>query len=416
MSLGQWMTDLGALFPDAAGAPARLDTAVLSRAAGLLGTDPSDLVVTARCLIQPHGGELPALEIRTNTWRVDVPTAIVKSVLTGTVTATILRPLGADTVPAAVLRVVAPLVFEIRRVEGQPSDAVIQARLVAAAGGGPRRLNDLYDVLPDGVCAELSLAEFVGVVERLLLAGLAVAGADGLRVRAPGARGGFRLVVSGPLLLPGLSSPGPLDGGDPPESAGKPHTTERLGLAFWSAPDGRPRVFVSYAHDSEAHKERVLDFCEFLVASGIDAKVDQWDLDERRDWQQWATAQIRDADFVIVVASPACKQVGNGTGTPDGNLGMQSELRQLRELYHTDPATWTRRILPVVLPGGSVDDIPLFLQPNTADHFRVTSFSEAGAEDLLRVVTRQPPFIRPSPGPLPVLPPRRACPRWAEWC
>jgi hypothetical protein len=170
----------------------------------------------------------------------------------------------------------------------------------------------------------------------------------------------------------------------------------------------RPRVFVSYAHDSAEHKEDVLVFCEFLVEFGIDVRLDQWHLDERRDWQRWAAIQILRADFVIVIASPVCRLVGNGNVVLNVHRGLQSELRLLYELYHTDPETWIRRILPVVFPGRSIDDIPLFLQPRTADHYCITDFSVDGAEELLRILTRQPSYQRPPQGNLPILPPRRS--------
>jgi hypothetical protein len=35
-----------------------------------------------------------------------------------------------------------------------------------------------------------------------------------------------------------------------------------------------PRVFISYSHDSEAHRERVLALSERLRADGIDADLD----------------------------------------------------------------------------------------------------------------------------------------------
>ncbi len=62
--------------------------------------------------------------------------------------------------------------------------------------------------------------------------------------------------------------------------------------------------------------------------------------------------------------------------------------------------------MPVVLPGRSVAEIPSFLQPNTADHYIIKDFTVAGAEDLLRHLTRQPPYQRPDPGQAPVLPVR----------
>jgi hypothetical protein len=151
-----------------------------------------------------------------------------------------------------------------------------------------------------------------------------------------------------------------------------------------------PQVFVSYAHDSQPHKRSVRRLCELLAKSGIDIRVDCWAAGERRDWQVWATTQILEADFVIIIASPACSRVGDGAVTPGTHPGLQSEMRTLRELYHRDPATWTKKMLPVVLPGRSANEIPLFLQPYTADHFIVPSITPAGAKDLLQVITGQP--------------------------
>jgi hypothetical protein len=150
-----------------------------------------------------------------------------------------------------------------------------------------------------------------------------------------------------------------------------------------------PQVFVSYAHDSQLHKRSVRRLCELLAKSGIDIRVDCWAAGERRDWQVWTTAQILEADFVIIVASRACQWVGDGAITPGTHPGLQSEMRTLRELYHRDPDTWTKKMLPVVLPGRSVNEIPLFLQPYTADHFIVPSITPAGVKDLLRAMTRQ---------------------------
>lgn len=167
------------------------------------------------------------------------------------------------------------------------------------------------------------------------------------------------------------------------------------------------RVFVSYAHDDEQHIESVLAFCEFLMGCGIDVHMDRWDLARRRDWYQWVVRQIRAAEFVLVVASPACRRVGDGDIENTRHRGLQTELALLRELMQSDRARWLSRVLPVVLPGGSVDDIPLFLQPQTADHYCVHGFNIAEAEDLLRTLSAQPPVKRPTGPSRPVkLPPR----------
>lgn len=168
---------------------------------------------------------------------------------------------------------------------------------------------------------------------------------------------------------------------------------------------GAPQVFVSYTHDTDDHKALVLEFGTFLRAHGIDAELDQWFTNQRRDWYAWMLNLARQADFIIVVASPVYRRVGDGDIQPHENRGAQSEAFLFRELLHSDRETWVRKLLPVVLPGYTLDHIPLFLQPYTADHYLVAEFTETAAVDLLRVLTGQPEHRRPPLGPTPALPP-----------
>ena len=72
------------------------------------------------------------------------------------------------------------------------------------------------------------------------------------------------------------------------------------------------RVFISYAHDDEAHQERVRGFWLFLRANGIDARLDLPAAERRLDWAQWMTRQVRDADRILVVASPEYRRRAEG--------------------------------------------------------------------------------------------------------
>jgi hypothetical protein len=169
-----------------------------------------------------------------------------------------------------------------------------------------------------------------------------------------------------------------------------------------------PLVFICYTHDSEQHKTDVLRFATFLRTCGIDAQLDRWFLGDRRDWFGWSLDLMCRADFAIIVASPQCRLVGDGRHLANTNHGGQSELSLLRELLQTDRDTWTRRLLPVLLPGHDLAEIPLFLLGRAADHYQVTELTQSGAESLLRVLTAQPPFYPPPLGPRPDLPPHQA--------
>lgn len=156
-----------------------------------------------------------------------------------------------------------------------------------------------------------------------------------------------------------------------------------------------PRVFICYAHDNVAHTETVRKFAEFLCACGIDTHIDRWDLEQRRNWSQWAIYNINASDFVLVIASPLCKAVGDGKVDNKANRGLQSELVMLADKQHTDRQVWTKKILPVVLAPTTPDDLPDFLTARTFDHYKISALTREGAEPLLRTITRQPKFTRP---------------------
>jgi hypothetical protein len=170
-----------------------------------------------------------------------------------------------------------------------------------------------------------------------------------------------------------------------------------------------PKVFVSYAHESDEHKAQVLAFATFLREAGIEAVLDLWSAAARQDWYAWALREMAEADFVLVVASERYRRTGDGSGPNAEHRGVQSEAALLRELVYADRATWLPKMLPVLLPGHTVDQIPLFLQPHTASRFEVRSLDAAGAEELLRVVHRQPGHVAPEVNAeQPALPPHSA--------
>ena len=161
-----------------------------------------------------------------------------------------------------------------------------------------------------------------------------------------------------------------------------------------------PRVFVSYSHDTPEHKELVREFCTFLRRdAGIDVRLDQWDDDGGRDWAAWAIEQLRAADFVLAIASPKYRERAEGLAQTGEGRGGQFEGAILRDRVTRDLPYETRRILPVVLPGGAIEDIPLFLRPYSTTHFLVKEISHEGVVELLAAFANVARHPLPKQGP-----------------
>jgi hypothetical protein len=168
-----------------------------------------------------------------------------------------------------------------------------------------------------------------------------------------------------------------------------------------------PRVFISYARESgsEAPCDLVRELWLFLRAHGIDAHVDLVAAGQRQDWALWMAVQIREADHILIVASPAYRVRAEGLSCPDDGRGVQWEARLIRDAFYANQRA-LNRFVPVILPGQTVEGIPDFLAPATATVYYVLEFTVAGAEELLRLLTSQPSEEQPSLGDRPVLPPR----------
>ena len=169
-----------------------------------------------------------------------------------------------------------------------------------------------------------------------------------------------------------------------------------------------PRVFISYAHGSEEHVEAVRSLWILLRGLGIDARADRLATERRQDWPAWMMEQVREADFVLVVASDEyCRRADHDRGH---GRGVQFEATLIRDAVSALPDRALSRFLPVLLPGETESGVPLFLKPDSTTLYRIESLDRLGVEPLLRMLTRQPHEVPPELGRSPHLPAREHAP------
>ncbi|GAA2903180.1 hypothetical protein GCM10010472_71750 [Pseudonocardia halophobica] len=175
------------------------------------------------------------------------------------------------------------------------------------------------------------------------------------------------------------------------------------------------RVFISYAHGVPEHEADVRRLWELLRHNGVDAVFDRVADEEPQDWSTWTREQVRTADHVLLIASPAYRRrfesdVGEEDEAGPG-LGVQWEARFIRSELYRDQAGARRKFLTVLLPGTSTADVPYTLQPGVVTEYRVESFTVEGVTRLLRFLTGQPAIVSPELRPVPRLAPDDPTPR-----
>ena len=169
---------------------------------------------------------------------------------------------------------------------------------------------------------------------------------------------------------------------------------------------GPVRVLLSYAHENADHDESVRRLWLLLRSLGVDAKLDVTATAQRQFWPEWMTEQVRESDFVLVVASPGYRERAENRGDVTVGRGVRWESRQLQDRFYAAPEAGLRSILPVVLPGGDDAGLPDWLLPASATVFRLAEIDQPAVEPLLRVLTGQPLDVEPPLGQVPVLLPR----------
>jgi formylglycine-generating enzyme required for sulfatase activity len=166
-------------------------------------------------------------------------------------------------------------------------------------------------------------------------------------------------------------------------------------------PDTPPKVFISYSHDSEAHKDRVLDLANRLRKDGIDAEIDQYETFPAERWPQWCEDRIEKADFVLLVCTEVYHRRVSGKEEVGKGLGVCWEAPIIKQSLY-DTGSVSKRFIPVLFTGGSVQHIPIVVRGFS--HFFVDTSD--GYDDLYRVLTDQPSVWKAPLGKLRSVPPK----------
>ncbi len=76
-----------------------------------------------------------------------------------------------------------------------------------------------------------------------------------------------------------------------------------------------PKIFISYSHDSDEHRDFVRAISDRMRGEGLDCQIDQYiNGFPPEGWQHWMEKQIELADFVLLVCTPNYLKRYRGAG------------------------------------------------------------------------------------------------------
>lgn len=115
------------------------------------------------------------------------------------------------------------------------------------------------------------------------------------------------------------------------------------------AEDEHPRkiVFISYSHDSDEHRGKVLGLSERLRADGLETRLDQYvNGAPAQGWPRWMLDRLDEADSVLVVCTETYYRRFRGHEVPEKGKGGDWEGALRARLFRDqDSLAKARRLI-----------------------------------------------------------------------
>lgn len=157
-----------------------------------------------------------------------------------------------------------------------------------------------------------------------------------------------------------------------------------------------PKVFISYSHDTLEHKKWTLELATRLRNNGIDAILDQFELQPGDDLPHFMEIHLAEADKIIMICTEKYVEKAN---KGEGGVGYEKMIITSNLLQRIDE----NKIIPIVRQNGS-RDVPTFLKTKLYMDFSKTDDFEFSYDNLVRTIHNSPLFKKPPVGNNPFQP------------
>ncbi|QDX94711.1 TIR domain-containing protein [Brevibacillus laterosporus] len=159
-----------------------------------------------------------------------------------------------------------------------------------------------------------------------------------------------------------------------------------------------PKVFISYAWTSTEHEEWVVSLATRLRESGVDVKLDKWDLKEGQDTYAFMEGMVRaeETDKVLIICDKGYKERSE---TRKGGVGTETQIIS-PEVYLD---VKQEKFIPIVSErsDNGEDYVPIYMRTRLYIDLSLDDRFEEGFEKLLRNIYNRPLYKKPALGDAP---------------
>lgn len=154
-----------------------------------------------------------------------------------------------------------------------------------------------------------------------------------------------------------------------------------------------PKVFVSYSHDSEQHKDWVRQLSERLRSDGVDILLDQWEIGPGDDVTHFMELALSSCHRVLIICTEGYIRKAN---TLKGGVGYERMIITAEIAKHLK----TRKFIPI-LRNVQLEELPKFLGPRICVDLRRGELDQTQYDILLRTLLDKPKHKKPPLGQSP---------------
>jgi hypothetical protein len=159
--------------------------------------------------------------------------------------------------------------------------------------------------------------------------------------------------------------------------------------------DAPKKLFISYAWESGEYREWVRRLAARFCEDGVEARLDYWHLQPTDTIPEFMNREVRQADWVLVLCSPAYKSKVHATEEGQRSTGVGWEARLLTSRLFISSEN---KILAALAKGAWTEAAPDFLQGQIYSDLSDPRTFEANYKTLLQRITgtfEPPPPVRP---------------------
>lgn len=157
-----------------------------------------------------------------------------------------------------------------------------------------------------------------------------------------------------------------------------------------------PKAFISYSHESQEHKQWVLNLATRLRNTGVDAIIDQWELKPGDDLPHFMETHLLNSDWILMICTDKYVDKAN---SGIGGVGYEKMIVTSDLMRNID----SNKVIPIVRQKGTLN-VPTFLKTKLFIDFSHFDDFEFSYDELIRTLHNSPLYVKPEIGNNPFTP------------